>query len=316
MKKNDLKKIKKRDTYLFAANDEKYGLIQVIKKSRSGFLVRVFYELIEENKEEKIGAMINGSDFYFIDNFMDFTLEESCKYVGKYDIPKSIVPPRLTRACERRVDGKIYWYVFDRKRKKLVKELDKVDDELKALSPDSSWGIEYIKRRWKEGFTLEKWHELAELWYRKTMLKTKTSSKGAKEKNHNEICEIISAKLFPYVNEDGVSFHPSAYEYKFIISLGSYMIEISYIYMDGFFKIKIEDRKHNRLNDVIFPTKSKRFKREVATRVKKYGDSVKSFSANVGAFCEIFLENYETDEGLATFRKSYIPDLKFDGIFI
>ena len=47
-----------------------------------------------------------------------------------------------------------------------VKIYKTFDEKLKPLSPGAAWGIQYIKKRWIEGFTLEHWHELEEKWYR------------------------------------------------------------------------------------------------------------------------------------------------------
>ena len=71
--------------------------------------------------------------------------------------------PRFMRDMEWQEDGRLFWYVMENLR--AVKVYEQFDETLKALSPASSWGIQYIQKRWIEGFTLENWHELAIKWY-------------------------------------------------------------------------------------------------------------------------------------------------------
>ncbi len=161
-----LNKIKNGNTYAFEVGEHKYGLIQVFNKSQAGYRVRVFYDVIDSFDESTVNALIQSKDFYYINNFSKYELNNrSYKLLGKYDIPTFVSIPEYTRTSERKPSGKLFWYIIDKKGT-TVEKLDKFDEKLMSLSPEESWGIDYVIKRWQDGFTLEKWNdELENYWY-------------------------------------------------------------------------------------------------------------------------------------------------------
>ena len=70
------------------------------------------------------------------------------------------------RASERKLNGDLIWFIIDVDKGKVVKKLKRFEDELIGLSPYRTWGIEYIKRRWSEKFSLDQWNDdLENKWY-------------------------------------------------------------------------------------------------------------------------------------------------------
>lgn len=153
MKTND--NIKSGDLFAFAENN-KFGLIQAIKKSTAGFWVRVFYFLQDNLSEDNILKIVSGSDFYYLDNFFELTKAE--KYLGNYQLPQFVELPQFMRSCERKTSGNLIWYITNVSNGKVAKILKKFDTELAPLSPSENWGIDYIKKMWQANFTLNSWN--------------------------------------------------------------------------------------------------------------------------------------------------------------
>ena len=162
-----MRNISKGDVFAFSLDaQKKYGLIQIIGNSYAGFNVRVFYNPIEDFSSATICKIIQGKQFYYLRNFFTpLLVNEPDNYLGNYSLPPHVIMPRYMRSSERKENGKLYWYVFDVIAKKLVKTYTRFDEQLRELSPANSWGIEYIKKRWEENFTLENWHDLENQWY-------------------------------------------------------------------------------------------------------------------------------------------------------
>ena len=81
-----------------------------------------------------------------------------------------IIVPRYLRSCETDTNDKVIWYVVDSNNGQVKKEYKEYSNELDNLSPSETWGIEYIIKRWSEGFTLKKWNDFRNKWlldYRK-----------------------------------------------------------------------------------------------------------------------------------------------------
>ena len=142
---------------------KQYGLIQVLQLAKAGgYHVRVFYRLIDDLDEKKIDSLVQTTDFYYLKNFYPFDLVTG-KRVGRFAIPEFVSPPKYMRKCERKQNGALCWYVMEDLR--VVKTFKKFDETLMPLSPADTWGIEYIKMRWLDEFTLDNWHELEDKWY-------------------------------------------------------------------------------------------------------------------------------------------------------
>lgn len=98
--------------------------------------------------------------------FYENDLIKQGKYIGKFDIPSFVSFPKYLRSSERKANGKLVWYIFDSATGAIVKTFNKFDKSLEKLSPNRAWGIEYIKLRWQEEFTLSKWNDnLENKWY-------------------------------------------------------------------------------------------------------------------------------------------------------
>ena len=153
----------------FIKEKNKYGLIQVLGKSRSyghvtGYNIRVFYNLIDSLDKKTINSTVNSKEFYYIQSFFKPDLLcNSDDRLERFDIPDFVIIPKYTRACERKPNGKLYWFVLEEM--KCIKTYPKYEEELSSLSPSSAWGIQIIKLCWIEGFTLENWNQLEDKWY-------------------------------------------------------------------------------------------------------------------------------------------------------
>lgn len=149
----------------FIEEKQQYGIIQVFGKTKLGYNVRVFYNLVNEIDLDTIDGIVNTKDFYYIKDFYKTDLLLGCvNRLGKFTVPEFVDIPKITRYSERKPNGNLCWHVLEDG--KHVNTYEKYEDVLKSLSPEAAWGIQYIKRRWIDGFTLEKWNELEDKWYR------------------------------------------------------------------------------------------------------------------------------------------------------
>lgn len=157
--------MKRGDVFAFFIEQKnQYGIIQVLGgKFFEGYSVRVFYYLLDNIDDKTIETTIQSANYYYINNFHPSALVRNGKRLGRFPIPESVIPPRYTRQCERKPNGDLHWYVMEDMR--VVKTFKRFDETLKSLSPAAAWGIQYIKMRWLDGFTLDNWHELEEKWY-------------------------------------------------------------------------------------------------------------------------------------------------------
>lgn len=154
------------DIFAFEINkSHDYGIIQVVSKTNLGYNIRVFEKKQTDLSVGNIDNLTTSQEFYYI---RKLSLGELMKgiYLGKFSIPDFVKIPKLFRNSERKLNGKLYWYVIDAKSEKVIKSYEKFDSCLTPLSPGRVWGIEYIKLRWLEEFTLEKWNDVLEnKWY-------------------------------------------------------------------------------------------------------------------------------------------------------
>lgn len=132
----------------------------------------------------------------------------------------------------------------------------------------------------------------------------------------NEIVEIIQLKLKEYIESKDIGFYPSNGLLKFVINLREYKIEISHNFMDSFYSIKVENRKYNQLKNIIFLTKSKKFHKDMKKHLKINKMSKKSFTNHIICFIDIILNQLKEYNDLNFFEEIYVPNLRFDGIFL
>lgn len=162
-----MNEIQEGDLFAFPLNgSNKYGLIQIISKPDVGYKVRVFEKIYNSLTMDEISSIINSREFYYLKRFYENDLIKQGKYIGKFDIPSFVSFPKYLRSSERKANGNLVWYIFDSATGTIVKTFNKFDKSLEKLSPNRAWGIEYIKLRWQEEFTLSKWNDnLENKWY-------------------------------------------------------------------------------------------------------------------------------------------------------
>jgi len=158
--------VKIGDIFVFRV-ESKYGCIQVIEKSQVvGYHVRVFCDLIDKIDDNLIKSNADNSSFYYLKSFYEYTLLNESEYKLNYKNLNDVKMPKYMRTSERKINGDLFWYIVDVSSGKVKKEYSSFNDELIHLSPDNTWGIEYIKRRWLENFTLSRWNDdLENKWY-------------------------------------------------------------------------------------------------------------------------------------------------------
>lgn len=158
-----MKKIQPGELFIYQVNS-KYGVIQIIEKSKlSGYNVRIFCDLFDDISFARLELIVQGN-YYFIKDFYEAYLLKS-NFRILYNLPKGLIMPKYMRSCERQSNGKLLWFIIDVKNGKIVKKFNTFNNDLINLSPAETWGLEYIKARWIEGFSLEKWHIFEEKWY-------------------------------------------------------------------------------------------------------------------------------------------------------
>ena len=158
--------IKSGDIFVFQTN-LKYGLIQVVEKSKvAGYHVRVFCDLIDNLESKTIEGLINNGDFYYLRDFYEYELINKSECKISYELSVDAIMPKYMRANERKLNGDLFWYIIDTNTGKVVKKIKRFANELLGLSPYRTWGIDYIKTRWNENFSLDKWtDDLENQWY-------------------------------------------------------------------------------------------------------------------------------------------------------
>lgn len=135
-----------------------------------------------------------------------------------------------------------------------------------------------------------------------------------------KINQIISSNLMKHINKSDIKCHPSNNLLKYTFNIKGYnkqyCVEIIYFFTDDFYRIKIEYRKNNQLQDFVFLTKSKLFYRDIKMALKERDLTKKSFENHMIAFTNILKKTLDSDNNLDCLRDIYIPNLKFDGVFL
>lgn len=132
----------------------------------------------------------------------------------------------------------------------------------------------------------------------------------------NRIIQIIYTNLKDYVNMEDINYLPSNGLAKYIFNVSDYHFEISYEFIDNFYRIKLEKKHNNLLQNIVFLTKSKKFQKDIKLMLKDLKLSRKLFENHINVFCSYLINILEKYEDLNYFEETYISDLKFDGIFI
>ena len=140
-----------------------------------------------------------------------------------------------------------------------------------------------------------------------------------REKNYmvdNRIIQIIYTNLKDYVNMEDINYLPSNGLAKYIFNVSDYHFEISYEFIDNFYRIKLEKKHNNLLQNIVFLTKSKKFQKDIKLMLKDLKLSRKLFENHITVFCSYLIKILEKYEDLNYLEKTYNSDLRFDGIFI
>lgn len=126
---------------------------------------------------------------------------------------------------------------------------------------------------------------------------------------------IIKSNLHPYVNEDSVKSLMGIGYKKSIFDIGNYHFEIFFKVPDISYQVKMEKICDDQSKIVVNLTKSKKFGKEIKRIMKKNKFYRKSDFDHCVSF-SLFLKNLlKSGHDLSYIEKTYIPDLKFDGIF-
>ncbi len=132
----------------------------------------------------------------------------------------------------------------------------------------------------------------------------------------NKIIQIICNNLSKHITADNVKFHPGNNLLKYLFNIDYYYFEILYYFMDDFYRIKVENKRNNRLQGVVYLTKSKKFQKDIKIFLKKSKLSYKSFENHMSCMMLFLSELLDKYSDLSYLDETYSSDLKFDGIFI
>lgn len=84
----------------------------------------------------------------------------------------------------------------------------------------------------------------------------------------NKIIQIIYTNLKEYVTIEDIKYFPGNGLAKYIFNVSDYHFEISYEFIDNFYRIKLEKKHNNLLQNIVFLTKSKKFQKDIKSMLK------------------------------------------------
>ena len=128
--------------------------------------------------------------------------------------------------------------------------------------------------------------------------------------------QIIKEILGSYLKEDDVRVYISNGMMKYVIPLRDYVLEVQYELVDNFYRVKLEEWKNNQIEQTCFLSKSKKFHKALKRKLRNNGLSKKMLVCHIACICEIVQEQLCIPNGLHDFQGLYIPDMKFDGVFL
>lgn len=183
-----MQKIQPGELFIYQI-DSKYGVIQIIEKSKlAGYNVRIFCDLLDDITDDRLNLIVQSDNYYFIKDFYESHLTNKSNYRMINYLPNKLTMPKYMRSCERKINGKLVWFIINVNNGKVLKKFNTFNNELINLSPAETWGIEYIKTRWLENFTLDKWHIFEEKWYMNYLKEHENS-------NFKEFNEMLIKKI-------------------------------------------------------------------------------------------------------------------------
>lgn len=139
------------------------------------------------------------------------------------------------------------------------------------------------------------------------------------EKNYmveNKIIQIIHGNLKEYVKKDDIKVFLDYAYVKYLFNISDYRFEIVYVFMDNFYRIKLEKRHYGQLQNITFLTKSKKFQKDIKLNLRSLKLSRKVFENHIIALTVYLSKLLEQHKNLNCLVEAYISDLKFDGIFL
>lgn len=132
----------------------------------------------------------------------------------------------------------------------------------------------------------------------------------------NKIVQIVFENLKEYIALEDINFSLSHGVFKYTFNISNYYFEISYNFMDSFYRIRFEIMINNEIKDVIFLTKSKKFRKDIKSMLKTLKISRKTFDNHISAFTAYLSKILKQFKNLSCLEEMYTPNLRFDGIFI
>ena len=132
----------------------------------------------------------------------------------------------------------------------------------------------------------------------------------------DNITKMIQTTLMEYVKINDAAMFFSNGLMRYVFDIDYHHFEITYDYVDRFYRIIIEKRHNNQLQNVVFLTKSKKFHKDIKRILRKNNLSKKSFEDHMNAFALYIVETLENHNSLNCLYETYICDLNFNGIFI
>ena len=127
--------------------------------------------------------------------------------------------------------------------------------------------------------------------------------------------KIIFSNLKEYLKIDDIKLLLSYRSLIYIFYISNYNFEISYDYTDNFYRIKLEKKYINQIQNIVFLTKSRKFKKDITSMLKYLKLSRNVFENHINAFC-VYVKKIYQNYGNFNSLEEYDSDLKFDGFFI
>ena len=131
----------------------------------------------------------------------------------------------------------------------------------------------------------------------------------------DNVLQIIQSNLSERIKFSSVSRDGLMRTLTYETYMQNCYIAISYEYIDQFYKIKIENNYGDHTS-VVLLTKSKKFHKEIKKYLKAKKLSKREFSDHIYCFIIILKNILEANECVDFFEKEYVPDLKYDGIYL
>mgnify|MGYP001625680671 FL=1 len=131
----------------------------------------------------------------------------------------------------------------------------------------------------------------------------------------DNVLQIIQSNLSERIKFSSVSCDGLMRTLTYETYMQNCYIAISYEYIDQFYKIKIENNYGDHTS-VVLLTKSKKFHKEIKKYLKAKKLSKREFSDHIYCFIIILKNILEANECVDFFEKEYVPDLKYDGIYL